>query len=61
MKNNKQSIKERSKNGYFSGPEDEWYLDFGKFEEALTDKTKMVVLNSPHNPVGKIFSNEELA
>jgi aspartate/methionine/tyrosine aminotransferase len=27
---------------------------------ALSDKTKAIVLNSPHNPTGKIFSEQEL-
>ena len=36
-----------------------------KFEEeelaaAFTEKTKLVILNSPHNPTGKVFSKEEM-
>jgi aspartate/methionine/tyrosine aminotransferase len=27
---------------------------------ALTDKTKVVIINTPHNPSGKVFSREEL-
>ncbi|KAK4634330.1 hypothetical protein CLAFUR4_01823 [Fulvia fulva] len=38
----------------------EWTLDIKEFEAAITDKTRMVVLNSPHNPIGKVFSKEEL-
>jgi kynurenine aminotransferase len=38
----------------------EWTIDFTEFEAAITPKTKMIVLNSPHNPVGKVFSKEEL-
>ena len=29
-------------------------------ENVLSDKTKMIILNSPHNPTGKVFSNKEL-
>eukprot|EP00055_Hartaetosiga_balthica_P010362 m.43982 g.43982 ORF g.43982 m.43982 type:complete len:395 (+) comp7141_c3_seq1:22-1206(+) len=29
-------------------------------EAAVTDKTKMIVLNSPHNPTGHVLSKEEL-
>ncbi|RMZ74214.1 kynurenine aminotransferase [Pyrenophora seminiperda CCB06] len=28
--------------------------------EAITPKTRMIVLNSPHNPIGKVFSKDEL-
>ena len=38
----------------------EWAIDFGALEKSISDKTRMIVLNSPHNPVGKIFSKFEL-
>lgn len=38
----------------------EWKIDMDAFEKAITPRTRMVVLNSPHNPIGKIFSREEL-
>ena len=38
----------------------DWELDFSSLEKCITDKTRMIVLNSPHNPVGKIFSQKEL-
>ncbi|KAJ4306761.1 arylformamidase [Collariella sp. IMI 366227] len=38
----------------------EWTIDFDELERAITPKTKMLVLNTPHNPVGKVFSREEL-
>lgn len=38
----------------------EWTLDIADFEAAITPRTKMVVINTPHNPIGKIFSREEL-
>lgn len=37
-----------------------WSIDFAELEAAFNSKTKMIVLNSPHNPVGKVFSKEEL-
>lgn len=37
-----------------------WTLDMKELEDAITNKTRMVVLNSPHNPVGKVFSRQEL-
>lgn len=38
----------------------DWYIDFEALEAAITPRTKALVLNSPHNPIGKVFSREEL-
>ncbi|KAK4115867.1 PLP-dependent transferase [Canariomyces notabilis] len=38
----------------------EWTIDFDELERAITPRTKMLVLNTPHNPVGKVFSRDEL-
>jgi kynurenine aminotransferase len=38
----------------------EWTIDFAELEAAISKKTKMIVLNTPHNPIGKVFSKEEL-
>jgi kynurenine aminotransferase len=38
----------------------EWKIDMKAFEAAITPQTRMIVLNSPHNPIGKVFSKEEL-
>ena len=38
----------------------DWYIDMAALEKAINPKTRMIVLNSPHNPVGKIFSRTEL-
>ena len=27
---------------------------------AITPRTKMIIINTPHNPVGKVFTREEL-
>lgn len=35
-------------------------LDLDKIREAVTEKTKAVLINSPNNPTGKVFSKEEL-
>lgn len=37
-----------------------WYIDFAELEAAITPRTKMIVLNSPHNPIGKVFTEDEL-
>ena len=38
----------------------DWTLDTDALAKAFTPKTRMLVLNTPHNPVGKIFSPSEL-
>ncbi|AET40697.1 pyridoxal phosphate-dependent aminotransferase Ecym_6319 [Eremothecium cymbalariae DBVPG len=38
----------------------EWTLDFDQFRSAISEKTKAVIINSPHNPTGKVFTREEL-
>lgn len=38
----------------------EWVLDIDEFKRSITDKTKVILLNSPMNPNGKVFSREEL-
>ncbi len=32
-----------------------------QLEEAASDRTKLLILNSPNNPTGKVFSKEDLA
>ena len=39
----------------------DWTLDLKALENAITPQTRMIVLNSPHNPVGKVFSKSELS
>lgn len=39
---------------------DQWTLDFAAMEAAIRPNTKLFVLCSPHNPVGRVFSREEL-
>ena len=39
--------------------DDPWALDIDKLEAAITDKTRVLILNSPHNPTGKVFTLEE--
>ena len=37
-----------------------WTIDFDVLEKTINPKTRMIVLNSPHNPIGKILSKFEL-
>ncbi|XP_071822044.1 kynurenine aminotransferase-like isoform X3 [Apostichopus japonicus] len=38
----------------------DWKLDKAELEAAFTEKTKAIVVNSPNNPLGKVFTYEEL-
>ena len=38
----------------------EWVIDFGKLESLFTEKTRLIIINSPHNPTGKVFTKEEV-
>ncbi|KAJ1734979.1 arylformamidase [Coemansia biformis] len=38
----------------------DWKLDPAELEAAVSSKTRILVLNTPHNPVGKVFTREEL-
>ena len=37
-----------------------WKMTPEQFEEAMTPATKMVILNSPSNPTGAVYTEEEL-
>lgn len=41
-------------------PED-WQIDFDDFRKLLNDKTKAVIINSPNNPSGAVYSRETIA
>jgi N-succinyldiaminopimelate aminotransferase len=38
----------------------DWHFDPADLDAAVGPRTKMILLNSPHNPTGKVFSSEEL-
>ncbi|XP_054854101.1 kynurenine--oxoglutarate transaminase 1 isoform X3 [Eublepharis macularius] len=38
----------------------DWQLDPEELEAKFTKRTKAIVLNSPNNPLGKVFSRKEL-
>ena len=38
----------------------EWKIDIKELESKITPRSKIIVLNTPHNPIGKVFSREEL-
>ena len=39
----------------------DWTFDEGELRAAFNDRTRAIVVNSPNNPTGKVFSREELS
>jgi aspartate/methionine/tyrosine aminotransferase len=37
-----------------------WTLDADRLRRAFTSKTKAIIVNTPHNPTGRVFSREEM-
>jgi len=35
-------------------------VDWDEFKQAINDKAKMVIINTPHNPSGTIFSKDDM-
>ena len=38
----------------------DWKINMEELEAAFNDKTKIILINTPNNPLGKVFSKEEL-
>jgi kynurenine---oxoglutarate transaminase / cysteine-S-conjugate beta-lyase / glutamine---phenylpyruvate transaminase len=47
-----------SKSGVVSSAD--WKFDPTEFEKLFTNKTKALILNTPHNPLGKVYDMNEL-
>ena len=41
--------------------DDDWAFDPAALDEAVRSRTKAILLNTPHNPTGKVFGPAELA
>jgi len=39
---------------------EDFSLNLGEIEKAITGKTKIILINSPHNPTGVIYSKESI-
>jgi cysteine-S-conjugate beta-lyase len=38
-----------------------WEMDFESLKESIDGKTKMIIISNPQNPVGRVWSTEELS
>jgi aspartate/methionine/tyrosine aminotransferase len=45
---------------YVTLHEPDWSIDPDELRAAVTSKTRAIVVNSPHNPTGKVFRRDEL-
>jgi aspartate/methionine/tyrosine aminotransferase len=45
---------------YVTLHEPDWSFDPDELAAAFNDKTKAIIINTPNNPTGKVFSREEL-
>lgn len=40
--------------------EPDWTIDLGELERAFTNKTRAIIINTPNNPTGKVYTRDEL-
>ncbi len=46
---------------YISLHEPDWSFDFNELEAKFNNRTRAIILNTPNNPTGKVFTREELS
>ena len=44
----------------WKGDTEGFLLDLTRIEESITPKTRMIILNNPHNPTGAVFTKEQV-
>ncbi|XP_061539359.1 kynurenine--oxoglutarate transaminase 3-like isoform X2 [Phycodurus eques] len=50
----------RPKSGQKTASSADWFLDPEELARKFNSKTKAILINTPHNPIGKVFTMEEL-
>jgi len=40
--------------------EDDWSIDFDRLRAAFSRRTRAIIINTPNNPTGKVFTRDEL-
>ncbi len=51
----------RQEAGLVREPDGSYQVDFDVFESAITAQTRLFILCNPHNPVGRVFTQDELS
>jgi methionine aminotransferase len=46
---------------YFKMKFPHYRVDWDELRDTITDKTKLIIVNTPHNPTGTVLSNEDIA
>ena len=39
----------------------DYYIDWEEVQKIITTRTKLIIVNTPHNPTGSIFTDEDIA
>ena len=39
----------------------DYHMDWDEFENAVSDKTRLIILNYPHNPTGAVLTKEDIS
>lgn len=39
----------------------DYHIDWNEVEDAITERTRLLILNSPHNPTGAVLGREDMA
>ncbi|MFC1725122.1 pyridoxal phosphate-dependent aminotransferase, partial [candidate division KSB1 bacterium] len=47
-------------NPVFVDTDEDFGVDIGKIESAVTTKTKAIIINTPNNPTGRVYTDEKL-
>ncbi|XP_056270228.1 kynurenine--oxoglutarate transaminase 3-like isoform X1 [Pseudoliparis swirei] len=50
----------RLKSGKKTGTSADWFLDPDELSSKFSSKTKAIIINTPNNPIGKVFTRDEL-
>jgi len=61
VENNNREVHHVSLQPVYNGQDIRYEIDFDAFESAIQPNTKMLMLCNPHNPIGRVFTREELA
>jgi len=55
-----QAISANAKPVYVPLHTSDWSIDYTELENAITNKTRMLLINNPNNPTGRLYTEAEL-